>query len=171
MDEAPMSDSVQGQGGSPLRDNPEVARVLATIADLLEFRDDNPFKVRSYRLAAETIEEMSASLTEMVAGKSITELQKIPGVGKSISAQIAEILLTGTSRYFEHLKQEIPVTVLELFRVSGIGLKTAQLLYRDFGIKSLQDLKAFAEGDGLLSVSGLGEKTIIRIKNSLDQLI
>ncbi|MCI0489927.1 MAG: helix-hairpin-helix domain-containing protein [Blastocatellia bacterium] len=165
-----MSDSSQERGDRPLADNREVVRVLATIASLLEFRDDNPFKVRSYRLAAETIEEMPQPLSEMVAGGKLTELQKIPGVGKSISAQIAEILLTGTSRYFEQLRQEIPETVLELFRVSGIGLKTAQSLYRDFGIKSLQDLKAFAEGDGLLSVSGLGEKAIIRIKNSLARL-
>lgn len=163
-----MSDSVQEPEDRPLADNREVVRVLAAIASLLEFRDDNPFKIRSYRLAAETIEDMHTSLTEMIAGGKVIELQQIPGVGKSISAQIAEILITGTSRYFEQLKKEIPETVLELFKVPGIGLKTAQLLYRDFGIKSLQDLKAFADGDGLLSVTGLGEKVIIKIKSSLN---
>ena len=61
-------------------------------------------------------------------------------------------------------------TVLDLRRVSGIGLKTAQVLYRDFGIKSLDELKVFVEGGGVNSVPGLGEKTTTRIKSSLARL-
>jgi DNA polymerase/3'-5' exonuclease PolX len=61
--------------------------------------------------------------------------------------------------------------VLDLRRVSGIGLKTAQLLYRDFGIKSLGELKSLAESGGLKSVPGLGEKTLARITKSLERLL
>jgi DNA polymerase/3'-5' exonuclease PolX len=64
----------------------------------------------------------------------------------------------------------LPATVLDLRRVSGIGLKTAQVLYRDFGIKSLDELKVFVEGGGVNSVPGLGEKTTARIKSSLARL-
>ncbi|HST22536.1 MAG TPA: PHP domain-containing protein, partial [Blastocatellia bacterium] len=71
---------------------------------------------------------------------------------------------------FETLKEEVPETVLELRRVSGVGLKTSQMLYRDFGIKSLDELKSFADGGGLASVVGLGEKIINRIKSSLDRI-
>lgn len=165
-----MKYSAQDYGGKLAIDNGDVARVFERIADLLEFKDENPFKVRSYRLASETIEEMSQSLSEIAASGGAVELQKFPGIGKSISSQIIEITRTGTSAYFEELKEETPETVLDLRRVSGVGLKTSQLLYRDFGIKSLEELKAFAEGGGLESVPGLGEKTAERIKKSLARI-
>lgn len=165
-----MKKSAQKYDGKLALDNGDVARVLGRIADLLEFKEENPFKLRSYRIASETVEELRDSLAEMFARGGATELQKIPGIGKSLSAQIGEILQTGTSEYFDLLKEEVPETVLDLRRVSGVGLKTSQLLFRDFGIKTLEELKAFAEGGGLASVSGLGEKTIARIKSSLDRI-
>lgn len=165
-----MKDSSQDYDGKLAIDNADVARVFERIADLLEFKDENPFKTRSYRLASETISELSQSLAEIAARGGAVELQKLPGIGKSISGQIVEIIRTGTSAYFEELKEEIPETVLDLRRVSGVGLKTSQLFYRDFGIKSLEELKAFAEGGGLESVPGLGEKTAERIKKSLARI-
>jgi len=151
-------------------DNTEVARVLQQIADMLEFKNENPFKFRSYQMAAETIGSMATPITDIVSRGGADELQKIPGIGKTISTQILEILRTGRSSYFEELIRDVPATVLDLRRVSGIGLKTAQLLYRDFGINSLDQLKSFAEGGGLASVPGLGEKTVARVKSSLSRL-
>jgi DNA polymerase (family X) len=165
-----MSESEQVYDGKLSVDNSDIASVFERTADLLEFKDENPFKLRSYRMASETIGEMQTSLAEIAARGGAAELQKIPGIGKSISTQVIEIIQTGTSSYFESLKEEVPESVLELRRVSGVGLKTSQLLYRDFGIKSLEELKAFAEGGGLLSVPGLGEKTIDRIKSSLARI-
>jgi Histidinol phosphatase and related hydrolases of the PHP family len=121
-------------------------------------------------MAAETIAELEQPLAEIAARGGASALQEIPGIGKSISAQILEIIQTGTSSYFETLKEEVPETVLELRRVSGVGLKTSQLLYRDYGIKSLDELKSFADGGGLASVPGLGEKIINRIKSSLARI-
>lgn len=150
-------------------DNRDVASVLERIADLLEFKDENPFKLRSYRVAAETIAELQQPIVE-IAGRGAASLQELPGIGKSLSTQILEIIQTGTSSFFEELKEEIPETVLELRRVSGIGLKTSQALYRDFGIKSLDELKAFVDGGGLESVHGLGDKISERIRVSLARL-
>ena len=156
--------------GEPSRDNAEVARVLQQIADMLEFKNENPFKIRSYQMAAETIGSMGTPVTDLAARGGASELQKIPGIGKSISGQIIEILEMGKSAYFEELSKDTPATVLDLRRVSGIGLKTAQLLYRDFGVKSLPELKVLAEGGGLTSVPGLGEKTIDRVRRSIARL-
>ena len=163
-----MQDS--SQRGVKTADNAEVARVLQQIADMLEFKNENPFKLRSYQMAAETVGSMGTPLTDLVARGGAGELQKIPGIGKTISAQIIEIIETGKSPYFEELTKDVPATVLNLRRVSGIGLKTAQLLYRDFGIKSLDELRSFAEGGGFVSVPGLGEKTTARIRASLARL-
>jgi DNA polymerase (family 10) len=151
-------------------DNEAVAHVLHQIADMLEFKNENPFKFRSYQMAAETIGSMGTPVIDIVASGGAADLQKIPGIGKTISAQIIEIVQTGKSTYFEELTVDVPATVLDLRRVSGIGLKTAQLLYRDFGVKSLEDLRLLAEGGGLGSVPGLGEKTVERIKKSLERL-
>jgi len=137
---------------------------------MLEFKNENPFKLRSYQMAAETIGSMGTPIAEIAAGGA-DELQKIPGIGKTISAQILEVVQTGKSQYFEELTADVPATVLDLRRVSGVGLKTAQLLYRDFGVKSLEELKTLAEGGGLTSVPGLGEKTIARIKKALERLL
>lgn len=153
----------------PNAGNSRVADVLDRIADLLEFKDDNPFKIRSYRLAAETVREMSQSVEE-IALRGAAALQEIEGIGKSISSQIAEIVRTGTCSHLESLKREIPETVLELLRIRGVGIRTAQLLHKDFGISSLKDLKAFAEGGGLESVQGLGEKMILRIREEMSKL-
>jgi DNA polymerase (family 10) len=151
-------------------DNAEVARVLQQIANMLEFKNENPFKLRSYQMAAETIGSMATPVTEVVARGGAAELQMIPGIGKTISAQILEIVETGKSSYFEELTKDVPASVLDLRRVSGVGLKTAQLLYRELGIKSLDELRTFAEDGGLSSVPGLGEKTTARVKASLARL-
>jgi DNA polymerase (family 10) len=164
-----VNDSHQQEGQHSV-DNAEVARVLQQIANMLEFKNENPFKLRSYQMAAETIGSMATPVTEIVRRGGAVELQKIPGIGKTISAQILEIVETGKSSYFEELTKDVPATVLDLRRVSGVGLKTAQLLYRDFGIKSLEELKTFTEGGGLTSVPGLGEKTTARVKASLARL-
>lgn len=138
---------------------------------MLEFKNENPFKFRSYQMAAETIGSMGTPVSDIVSRGGASELQKIPGIGKTISTQILEIVESGKSSYFEELTADVPATVLDLRRVSGIGLKTAQLLYRDFGIKTLEELKSLAESGGLKSVPGLGEKTLARITKSLERLL
>jgi DNA polymerase (family 10) len=164
-----MSDTPQFEAPKKLDDNVAVARVLGQIAEMLEFKNENAFKVRSYRMAAETIDSMHESISE-IAARGVAELQKIEGIGKGISAQIAEIVDTGKSTYLQSLTEDIPITVLDLRRVSGIGLKTAQTLYKDFGLKDLAGLRTFAEGGGLLSVPGIGEKSVARILRSLDRI-
>jgi DNA polymerase (family 10) len=165
-----VEESGRQQVGEPSRDNGEIARVLQQIADMLEFKNENPFKMRSYQMAAETIGSMGTPIAEIATGGA-GELQKIPGIGKTISGQILEIVQTGKSQYFEELTRDVPASVLDLRRVSGIGLKTAQLLYRDYGIKSLEELRTLAAGGGLVSVPGLGEKTLSRITKSLERLL
>lgn len=150
--------------------NPEIAAIFHRIADLMEFRDGNPFKIRSYRTAAEVIEDTSTPLPQMVAEGGTARLRELPGIGDAISKKIVEILATGTCQLYEELKTEIPETVLDLARVEGIGLKTAQLLYGQFKLTNLEDFAKFVGGGGLQSVPRLGEKSQARIRASLKQL-
>ncbi|PYP90170.1 MAG: hypothetical protein DMF61_00205 [Blastocatellia bacterium AA13] len=155
------------QTGIAVTDNEEIANALRRIAEMLEFKEENPFKIRSYQTAAENIGSMDESVAEIVSGGGAAELQKIPGIGKAISAQIVEIAQTGKSSYFAEITQDVPATVIDLRKVSGIGLKTARLLYRDYGIKSLEELSVFAASGALAAVPGMGSKTLERVKASL----
>ncbi|HUK88784.1 MAG TPA: helix-hairpin-helix domain-containing protein [Blastocatellia bacterium] len=166
-----MSDSAPTSSSNAPKDNDTIAHLLEQMADLLEFKDENPFKIRSYRSAAEAIKDMDSPIADLAVAGGAAELQKVPGIGKSISTQIIEIVNTGTSPLLEALTHDTPVSVLDLRKISGVGLKTAQTLFRDFGIKSLPDLKRFAEGGGLKSVPGMGEKTLGRVLRSLDRVL
>jgi DNA polymerase (family 10) len=150
--------------------NDDIAAVVERTAALLEFKDENPFKVRSYRLAAEFLREINHPIAGLARSGNLSAVQSIPGVGKAIGNQIIEIARTGTSSYLEALRREIPETVLEVMSLRGVGIKTAQLLYRDFGVKSLDDLRAFVEGGGLGSVQGMGEKMSLRIRKQLSEI-
>lgn len=150
--------------------NQEIATIFRRIAELMELREDNPFKIRSYRAAAEMIEELPTPLAEMAAEGGAARLRELPGVGEAISKKIIEMLETGTCQLYEELKAEIPETVLDLAQVEGIGQKTAQILYRQFKITNLDDLAKFVEGGGLASVPRLGEKAQARIRASLNKL-
>src|SRR5436853_7283735 len=84
-------------------DNRDIASVLERIADLLEFKDENPFKLRSYRVAAETIAEMQQPLAE-IAARGAASLQELPRIGKALRAQLIQINQTGPSSVCEESK-------------------------------------------------------------------
>lgn len=151
--------------------NAEIANVFRRLADLLELRGDNPFKLRSYRNAAELIEDYPAPLAELVAAGGAERLRELPGIGEAISKKIVELLATGTFKTYAEVTQEIPETVLDLLQVEGVGMKTLQILYQQFQLTKLEDFAKFVAGGGLDSVPRLGEKTQERIRASLKTLI
>ena len=151
-------------------DNQEIARRFQRLALIMELRGDDRYRIRSYRHAADVIETWPTPLSVIAREEGLKGLQAIPGVGKAISGKIAELVERGTFAAYEKLRQETPETVLDLLDVSGIGPKTAAVLYQQFKISSLADLKLFVAGDGLELVDGVGEKTMERIKESLRRL-
>jgi len=148
-------------------DNKEIARRFYRLSALMEVRGDDPFRLRSYRNAAEAIEVWPTSLKEIADQEGVTGLQEIPGVGKAIAGKVVELLAKGTFDDWERLTAETPETVLDLLEIPGIGPKTAALLHQRFKVSSLSDLKAFVASGGLDMVDGIGPKTAERIKESL----
>ncbi len=151
-------------------DNVEIAERFNTLANLMEIRGDDRYRIRSYRNAAETIETWPTEMRKIAADEGIKGLQTIPGIGKAISGKIVELLERGTFEAWEKLTMETPATTLDLLRVSGIGLKTAATLHQQFKISSLDDLRQFVAGGGLEMVDGIGEKSAERIAGSLRHL-
>jgi len=148
--------------------NEEIARRFFRLSALMEIRGDDPFRLRSYRNAAEAIEVWPTPLKEIAEKEGVVGLQEIPGVGKAIAGKVIDLLNRGTFDAWERLVAETPETVLDLTEVPGIGPKTAALLHQRFKVSSLPELKAFVAGGGLDMVDGIGPKTAERIKQTLD---
>jgi len=136
----------------------------------MEVRGDDPFRLRSYRNAAEALETWPTPLSQIAAEEGIAGLQSIPGVGKAIAGKIMELLDRGTFDVWDRLIAETPESVLDLLEVPGIGPKTAALLHQKFKVSSRDELKKFVAGGGLGLVGGIGPKTAERIKESLGML-
>jgi DNA polymerase (family X) len=151
-------------------DNEAIARRFFRLSTLMEIRGDDPFRLRSYRNAAEAIEVWPTSLKTIAEQEGVAGLQDIPGVGKAIAGKVIELLEKGTFDAWERLTAETPESVLELLEVPGIGPKTAALLHERFKVSSLEDLKKFVDGGGLELVDGIGPKTEERIRESLELL-
>ncbi len=148
-------------------DNHEIAAVFRRLADLMELGEDNPFKIRAYRAAADTIEDTATPLAEMVEAGGVARLRELPGVGEAISKKIVELLATGAIKAYEEIKARIPETTLDLLKVDCVGMKTLQILYNQFQITNLEDFAKFVAGGGLNSVPRLGARAQDRIRASL----
>ena len=148
-------------------DNEAIARRFAQLAALMEIRGDDPFRLRSYRNAAEAIETWPVEMADIAAHEGEVGLQNVPGVGKAIAGKIIELLDSGTFGVWERLTAETPATVLDLLELPGVGPKTAAMLHQKFKVSSLKELKAFVGSGGLDQVDGIGPKTAARIKESL----
>lgn len=147
--------------------NQEIARRFYRLAALMDLRGDDPFKLRSYRNAAEAIEVWPTMMSEIAEKEGVAGLQTVPGVGKAIAGKIVELLERGTFNAWEKLIAETPETLLDLLELPGIGPKTAALLHQKFKVSSLDELRAFVAGGGLELVDGIGPKTADKIKESL----
>jgi len=143
--------------------NGEVAQKLLEIRTLMEMAGESFYKYMAYEKAAASIEN-AAPLADLIAAG---EHLKLPGIGKSIGAAIEQLVLTGSTTQLDELYRRFPPTLLEVLGVSGIGTKTAAMLFADYGIASLSDLEA-AIGAGTLSgVPRLGSKTIDNWKRGI----
>jgi DNA polymerase (family X) len=135
--------------------NQQIAKIFNDLAELLELKGENVFRIRAYRRAAQNID----GLPKDVAGLSRAELESIPGIGKDLAEKIREYLSTGTIAKHEELKKEIPEGVLDLLRVPGLGPKTAKMLYGEKKIKSIDELESLIRGGALAGLPGIQKKT------------
>jgi DNA polymerase (family 10) len=141
--------------------NSDIEEILNTVANLLEIKSENPFRVRAYRNAARTIQGLSQSVAEMVhAGQDLSEL---PGVGKDLAGKIAEIVETGTLALLRELQSELPPGLTDLMKVPGLGPKRVAVLYQELGITTLADLTQAAAQGRVQALEGFGKKTEQRI--------
>ncbi len=135
--------------------NFEIARAFNEMADLLELKDENIFRIRAYRRAAQNVESLAEDITA-VAERG--DLEQIPGIGKDLALKIQEYLKTGRIADLEQLRQEIPAGVVTLMNLPSVGPKTAKLLYEKLGVDSVEKLEVLARAGALVGLPGIREK-------------
>jgi len=145
----------------------EVARVFQDVADLLELKGENPFKIRAYQKAARSIEHLPVEVEQLVAEG---RLREIPGVGEAITKKITELVNTGRLEYYEKLKAEFPEGISSLLDIPGIGPRTAMLLSGELGVSSVDDLEAAVAGGKVATLNRMGEKTAENILHQIEVL-
>ncbi|HXZ38737.1 MAG TPA: DNA polymerase/3'-5' exonuclease PolX [Thermodesulfobacteriota bacterium] len=147
-------------------ENKTIADIFTEIADILEIQGENPFRVRSYRNAARTIVDMSRSLESLV--KAGEDLEEIPGIGKSMSEKIQEILSTGKCHTLEELRSRVPPGLTELLKLEGLGPKKVKALYDELSVDSVDRLEKAAQAGRLRNLPGMGLKTEEKVLKSIE---
>ena len=147
--------------------NADIAAVFEEIADLLEIRGDNPFRIRAYRNAARTVGEFSRDLKTLV--DQGPALPKLPGVGADLEGKIREICASGTCGLLERMHREMPAAITELLKIPGLGPKRVRLLHDVLEVDSLEQLRRAARSGKIREVPGFGEKTESQILQALEQ--
>jgi len=147
--------------------NREIARILSEIADLLEIKGENPFKIRAYQRAAQAIEGLAMTLSDMRGHQPFTD---ISGVGSSIAEKIEELLDAGQCRYHQELLAEFPASLAALLSIPEVGPRKAKVLHDELGITSVDELEQAAREGKLRELKGFGAKTEQNILRGIERL-
>jgi len=138
--------------------NKELAKIFYEIANYLEM-DQVDFKPYAYQKAADALAGLERDVQDVYRQGGLKELEKIPGVGKSIAEKIEEYLKTGKIQYYEQFKKRLPLDLEGMTAIEGMGPKRAKLLYQKLGIRNVKDLEKAAKSHKIASLEGFGEKT------------
>ncbi len=139
-------------------DNQRIAAAFEELADLLELKQENPFRVRAYRNGARAIQDLDEPVANILADESRT-LSDIPGIGDTLVEKTRVLVDTGTLPQLEKLRQEVPAGLLAITRIPGVGPKKAFTLHKELNVQSLEDLKAACEAGKVRELKGFGAKT------------
>jgi DNA polymerase (family 10) len=144
--------------------NLELAERFHEMADLLEIREENAFRIRAYRRAAQQLESLAEDAVDaLAAGK------KIPGIGADLTGKIREYAASGTIGYLEELRQGLPGGIRRLMGLPGVGPRTARLLGERLGIDSIDRLEAACRSGEILAVPGIRQKTCENILRAIER--
>jgi DNA polymerase (family X) len=147
--------------------NREVADLLEKMADILEFKSENPFKVRAYRKASRIIGDLTQDIQEIAEGG---KLRDVPGIGEGMADKITEYLQTGKIAKFDEVTKGVPDELIALMDIPGMGPKTLAMLHEEKGIGSIAQLEKALEDGSLIGLFGIGEKKIENIKRGIQLL-
>jgi DNA polymerase (family 10) len=146
--------------------NADIAAVFAEMANLLEIQGANPFRVRAYRNAARTVQELGWEVRTRLEEPG--GLPKLPGIGEELTAKIREIVETGHCAALDRLREEVPPAVAELLQIPGLGPKRVKALYHELDVSTVEQLYRAAREQRIRALPGFGEKTEVHILQAVE---
>ena len=146
--------------------NQQIARIFNEMADLLEIKGENPFRIRAYRRAAQNVEGLPKDVAQMTED----EILEIPGIGKDLAGKIRHYADSGKMEAYEELKNLVPGGLASLLSVPGLGPKTAKLLYDRLKIKDIDDLERLVRAHRLSGLPGIKDKTEENILKGIEMM-
>ncbi len=150
--------------------NEAIAENLRQVADVLEQQGANPFRVNAYRKAAQTVDELDADLGAIFTEGGRRGLEALPGIGRSISMAIAEMLRSGRWSQLDRLRGNLDAE--HLFRtIPGIGPELARRIHDELHIDTLEQLEIAAHNGRLATVRGIGERNSRSIRATLQSML
>jgi DNA polymerase (family 10) len=147
--------------------NQQLAKTFQLIADLLEIKGENIYKILAYRKASESLGNLSQDVNDVWKQGRLME---IDGVGKAIAEKIDELLSTGHLDFLDELEKEVPPSLAEMLQVPDLGPKKIALFWRQVGITNLSELESAARDGRLRYLPGMGEKSEAKILAGIEAL-
>lgn len=143
--------------------NKEIAAKFNLLAALMELHGENPFKIKAYTNAYQSLRKWDQPLADM----SDAEIAAVPGIGASTASKIREIISTGTMEPLEKLKAITPVGIQQLLSIKGLGPKKIRAIWDELGVESPAELLYACTENRLVKLSGFGLKTQEDLQNKI----
>ncbi|MGH9580899.1 MAG: DNA polymerase/3'-5' exonuclease PolX, partial [Terriglobales bacterium] len=147
-------------------DNKSIARILDQTADLMEIQGDDPFRIRSYRRAAEALGSHPQQVADLIEDPK--QVLAIPGIGKGMLAHLQEILRKGKLRLHADLLKKYSPAILELLKIQGLGPKTIALIWDAYQVCDVDGVEKLARAGQLRTLPRLGEKQEQKILKAIE---
>lgn len=135
--------------------NREIADIFEHMADILEFKGDNAFRINSYKKASRVLKDLTEDI-EALARED--RLKDIPGIGSGMAEKINQYISTGKIDKYEEIKRDVPEGLIKMLEVPGMGPKTVALVYRELKVKDISELEKVVTSGKLRELPGMGEK-------------
>jgi len=147
--------------------NKELADLFNKMADILEFKNENPFKISAYRKASRIIGDLTQDIEEIAESG---QLKDVPGIGEGMAEKIVEYLKTGRVSKYEEVRKGVSNELIAIMEIPGMGPKTLSMIHKERGIGNLSELEKALEDGSLIGLPGIGEKKVENIKRGIQLL-
>ncbi len=148
--------------------NTKASTALQTIAKILTLQEENPFKIRAYERVAQSLESHPEEIEAIYKRGGVEALREVPGVGQDIALKLEELVTTGTIAYLEQKRKEVPAGLFDVMEIAGMGPKKTAFLWKEFGIKGVEDVEKLLATGKLEGLPKWGEKSIENLKRGIE---
>ena len=146
--------------------NEELIEILNNISKILLIKGEIPFKSQAYKTAADIIEIQKLDVEQLVRDGTLGE---VDGFGKAMVEKISDFVQNGKMTYYEKLKNEVPLSLLELLDIEGLGTKRVSKLWKELNVNNKEELYNVIENGTIFNIDGFGKKLVDNLKIYLDE--